>query len=175
LPADAGGNFYGRPGDHPDGAIYPGSKHGLNGMANDGTAYTFLLAETTEQEEAVWSVGDMMGMYAVFESDTTMDYGTHAYPSVAGFTPNRYWERTTIATSDNVLYQRNSTTLSYDDSAATGQATTATRGPDSDHTAVVNHLLGDGSVKSVLNEIDVAAYMANVTRNGRADRGPLDP
>lgn len=39
-------------------------------------------------------------------------------------------------------------------------------GPSSDHSGLVNHLFGDGSVRSLNKDIDVASYMFMITRNG---------
>ena len=39
-------------------------------------------------------------------------------------------------------------------------------GPSSGHPAVVNHLMADASVRSLSKQIDVAAYMFIITRNG---------
>ena len=39
-------------------------------------------------------------------------------------------------------------------------------GPSSGHPQVVNHLFGDGSVHSLLKDIDVATYMFLITKNG---------
>jgi len=41
---------------HPDGAIYPGSKHGLDAI-KDGTSKTILLVESVEQHYSRWTVG----------------------------------------------------------------------------------------------------------------------
>jgi prepilin-type N-terminal cleavage/methylation domain-containing protein len=167
---------YGQVADHPDGCIYPGSKHGLNAMAKDGTAHTFLLAETKEQEVAIWTVGYQCSMYGLDAVTTIVAPGVLTYASPTGFTPNKYWAETTVAASLNVLFQRDPTgALVYDDTTATGQADTPSLACSSDHTAVVNHLLADGSVKSVGNAIDVGAYMFNITRNGQDPSGPLDP
>ncbi len=47
-------------------------------------------------------------------------------------------------------------------------------GPSSNHAAVVNHLMADGSVHSLSKQIDVAAYMFLITRNG-SDPSPVVP
>jgi hypothetical protein len=39
-------------------------------------------------------------------------------------------------------------------------------GPSSSHPGVVNHLLGDGSVRSVSDGLDAALYMHLITRAG---------
>jgi len=41
----------------PDGAIFPGSRHGTNGFSKDGTAHTAIVVETTEPYFARWMVG----------------------------------------------------------------------------------------------------------------------
>ncbi|MGA2035420.1 MAG: H-X9-DG-CTERM domain-containing protein, partial [Thermoguttaceae bacterium] len=47
-------------------------------------------------------------------------------------------------------------------------------GPSSGHPAVVNHLYIDGSVHSLRKDIDVAAYMFVITRNGGDPYPPID-
>jgi hypothetical protein len=47
-------------------------------------------------------------------------------------------------------------------------------GPSSGHPSVVNHLMGDASVHSLSKQIDVAAYMFIITRNG-GDPNPSLP
>ena len=39
-------------------------------------------------------------------------------------------------------------------------------GPSSGHPSVVNHLMADGSTKSLARDIDVAVYMFLITRSG---------
>ncbi len=48
---------YGEPSDHPDGGIFPGSRHGVNGFKNDGTSRTAIVVESAEQNIARWTVG----------------------------------------------------------------------------------------------------------------------
>jgi hypothetical protein len=47
-------------------------------------------------------------------------------------------------------------------------------GPSSDHDGVVNHLFADGSAKKISDQIDAAAYMFLITRNGGDPAAPLD-
>ena len=47
-------------------------------------------------------------------------------------------------------------------------------GPSSNHAAVVNHLMADGSVHCLSKQIDVSAYMFLITRNG-GDPSPAIP
>ncbi len=44
--------------------------------------------------------------------------------------------------------------------------TQPTYGPSSGHSAIVNHLMADASVHSLSKQIDVAAYMFLITKNG---------
>jgi hypothetical protein len=96
----------------------------------------------------------------------------YAYPT--GYTANKFWEESTC--NPNITY------LDWDyltnPYVGTGNMATpapslppgisysdAQYGPSSHHSGVTNHLLADGSVQSISNDIDVAAYMFLITRN----------
>ena len=55
-----------------------------------------------------------------------------------------------------------------------GAGTLIKYGPSSNHTGVVNHGMADGSVQSISEDIDAAAYMFLITRNGADPNAPLD-
>jgi prepilin-type N-terminal cleavage/methylation domain-containing protein len=159
---------YNPTGAHPDGGIFPGSTHGMNEIT-DGTAHTFLLAETVEPTFARWTVGREMTMVGL---PRTIEFEkVDHYWAPAGFTPKRFWADTTVSPNDVYLrwdYDKNP----YDggDGSQGGKF-----GPGSYHPRVTNHLLADGSVKSVGKAIDAAAYMFLITRCAGDPRGPSEP
>jgi hypothetical protein len=158
---------YNPAGAHPDGGIFPGSKHGVQDFT-DGTANTFLLAETIEPTFARWTVGremTMVGLPRTIEFEKLDDYW-----APAGFTPKRFWADTTVSPNDVYLrwdYEKNP----YDggDGSQGGKF-----GPSSEHTKVTNHLFADGNVKSIANEIDAAAYMFLITRKAGDPTAPAE-
>jgi prepilin-type N-terminal cleavage/methylation domain-containing protein len=159
---------YNPAGAHPDGGIFPGSKHGMKEIT-DGAAYTFLLAETIEPTFARWTVGremTMVGLPRTIEFAKVRDYW-----APVGFTPDKFWADTTVSPNDVYLrwdYDKNP----YDggDGSQGGKF-----GPSSYHIHVTNHLFADGSVQSVGNAIDAAAYMFLITRCAGDPSGPTEP
>ncbi|HLA85659.1 MAG TPA: DUF1559 domain-containing protein [Thermoguttaceae bacterium] len=151
---------------HPNGTIYPGGKGGINDMT-DGTSNTFIACETREITLAAW-----------YEGCTSSVYGLTAN---AAATPG--FERTTVVGASygkpNANYK---TTLNCGDETAqtvtyympplnsTSQMGPGglrwVHGPSSQHPGLVNHLLGDGSVRSVQDGLEARLYMHLITRAG---------
>lgn len=121
----------------PDGAIYPSSTTRLADI-KDGTSNTILIAETREQNAAVWIDG---GTAAV----TAHRYDDSNAPSYAG---------AEIAINYNPYYPAN------------GQGIDSLFGPSSRHTGGATHLLGDGSVRFLSQNISVIVYDAMTTIAG---------
>jgi len=169
---------WGTQSDHPDGVIYPGSKHGEEGLNNDGTAHTFLVIETAERGEAIWTVGTQATFYTIPAAPGAtigiVPGQPFAAPEPASWRGNAYWENSYLTRENNVLFQRDDT-LVYDDTPATGAAASAAKGPSGNHSATCGHLMADGSVLSIFNAIDAAAYTFLTTRNGRDPAAPLEP
>jgi hypothetical protein len=123
----------------PDGAIYCLSATRLQDVT-DGLSHTIFIAETREQDAAVWIDGT-----AAAAVGRRFDIGT--VPSYAGpetslnYTP--YYEYGDTNDSINSLY-----------------------GPSSMHPGVVLHLLGDVSVHEISEDIDPTLYDALITRAG---------
>ena len=46
-------------------------------------------------------------------------------------------------------------------------------GPSSGHSAIVNHLMADGSVHCLSKQIDCSAYMFLITKNGSDPNPPI--
>lgn len=160
-------------GQHPDGAIYPGSKLSFTAFKNDGTAHTIIGVETKEQVRAIWTVGSDASLVGLPTSgddavsfDTSQSLGRYVYPS--GFN-GRYDEESEIDPQVGTFLARDYE-ISGNEYPESSFATAASYGeyvfgPSSDHPGVTNHLFVDGSVHSITDQIDVALYMFLITRN----------
>ena len=169
---------YGIAPDHPDGGIFPGSKHGTNGFQEDGTSHTVIVVESVEQHFARWTVGPetlLVGLPpgGTFVTPQPGDSVPYAYPE--GYTPNAFFSESTVTFNQTYLgwdYEETPySDIFYElvtelpSGANPGSGETIIKyGPSSHHTELTNHLLADGSVQSVANDIDAAAYMFLITR-----------
>jgi hypothetical protein len=145
--------------NHPNGVMYPGSKNSLRGIA-DGSGNTLLLAETKEQNYAAWIDGTTAAVVGLLESSppefvTAPIEGVHYYVPTEG--------TLTAINGDNKESPAAECYLA-DDKHSGSQAWTF--GPSSNHPGVVNHAFADGSVKSVIEDIDPVLYMHLITRDG---------
>jgi type II secretory pathway pseudopilin PulG len=123
----------------PDGTIYCQSETRLKDIT-DGLTNTALVAETREQNAAVWIDGT--GAAAVgrpFDVNVVPDYGGDA-----------------VALNYQPYYQWGDATDSID----------CLFGPSSMHPGLVNHLFADGSARAIADTIDPPVYDALVTRAG---------
>jgi prepilin-type N-terminal cleavage/methylation domain-containing protein/prepilin-type processing-associated H-X9-DG protein len=124
----------------PDGTIYPQSDTRFSDIT-DGLSHTAVLAETREQEIAVWIDGT--GAAAVahpFSADIVPSYALE--DSSLNFQPYYRWGDT--ADSVDCDY-----------------------GPSSEHSGgIVNHLFADGSVVSLSGGLDPKVYAGMVSRAG---------
>jgi len=180
-------------GDHPDGVSYPGSKHG-SADCIDGTSQTVIICETTEQYYARWTIGvetilvglpDDAAVFAEASSDIP-----YAHP--VGYTKDNFWEKSTVTDNRTYLLWDYEDKI-YDDRGVlsapgglvapilpdfparmTRPPKTIQIGPSSNHSGVINHLFADGSVQSISDDIDAAAYMFLITRDGGDPTPPLD-
>ena len=154
---------YGSVLEHPDGAIYPGSKHGAEAFV-DGTSHTILVVESTEQTCSRWTVGLECQVVGLPPVVTFADTPWYRFYHPTGFTGGAYDDQSTIDPTINRTYLD----WDYDAKAYVGlirEGDTAVRGPGSHHVGVTNHLFADGSVHTIKNVIDCAAYMFLITRN----------
>jgi len=168
--------LYGEADIHPDGAIYPGSKHGHTAFAGDGYSNTILLAETTEQYRSRWMIGTEAAVVGI----PARDLGgkrffdkKSAYYHPRGYTPDKWDSETTIPAKYNRTYLNwdYEETPYYDSVAERGasddfDSNAVFYGPSSHHPGVVNHVFADGSARSISVDIDAAAYMFMITRAG---------
>jgi hypothetical protein len=160
---------------HPDGAIFPGSTHGFDAMRKDGTHYTILVVETVEPNVARWTVGNetcVVGLPPLVEFDYRMSWW-----APVGYTVNMHWSESTIPPQYDWTYlDWDYVQNPYSDGGVSTPSVLARGpmkyGPSSHHTAITDHLMADGSVRSIWNEIDAAAYMFVITREA-ADPSPF--
>ncbi|MFO1093323.1 MAG: DUF1559 domain-containing protein [Planctomycetaceae bacterium] len=127
----------GAPGTAPEGILYPGSRTGFRDII-DGSSNTILLCETREEKVAAWIDGSFAAMCARWLN--------LASPTLEG-------------TTNSINY------TIYFQSVFPG-VPTQTWGPSSLHTGGAHHLLGDGSVRFLSQNLDVKVYDALATRNG---------
>jgi prepilin-type N-terminal cleavage/methylation domain-containing protein len=121
----------------PDGVFYAISRTRVADIP-DGTSSTLFVAETREQNAAVW-----------------IDGGT------ASLTSRRYDD------SNPPSYAADAISLNYNPYyPAAGQGIDSLWGPSSQHTGGAQHLFGDGSVRFISQNINYLVYDALTTRAG---------
>ena len=158
-------------GMHPNGTMYPGSKNGIRDM-KDGTSNTFLLCETREEQFASWfdgAVGCLVGLKPASGS-----IGTTSPPTTMfGRADNTTFGGITGATYGGCNTTGVKTYLNAGDDTDPNKiyvpmlmGGNRIHGPSSEHPGVVNHLLGDGSCKSVSDGLDANLYFHLITRRG---------
>jgi prepilin-type N-terminal cleavage/methylation domain-containing protein len=154
---------------HPNGTMYPGSKTAIKDI-KDGTSNTALICETRETTLAAW-----------YEGVTAAVVGLARYPDPT-FVPastvivgaNYGMPNPTIGVKTNLNRGKEgegttihetwySEGMYAKDSGGNG---IWVHGPSSEHPGIVNHVLADGSVKSVSEGLDATIYMHLITRNG---------
>jgi len=146
----------GYPGQHPDGTLYPVSKTRLGSIA-DGSSHTVIACETIEQNKSRWLSGwaaTLVGLPDIVEYEKWTNYY-----APKGFT-GTFGEESTVDTSYYTYLNEDYESQPYMESK------NYKYGPSSEHPGVVNHLFGDGSVRPLSNDVDVALYMFLITRNG---------
>lgn len=120
----------------PDGVIFNQARLGPRDLT-DGLSHTLLIAETREQDAAVWIDGSAASVSALIYD-----------PNTASF-------------SDPVV------SLNYTPYYPSGgQGIDCLWGPSSQHVGGATHLLGDGSVRFLQDTTDVMIYTALTTRAG---------
>ena len=121
-----------------DGTLYPGSRTSFRDIP-DGTSNTIMIAETREDNSSVWIDGTTASVVA-------------------------RWVDLSSPT-----FQGNSVSINYEPYFQGGVFPNSIHqqfGPSSQHPGGAQHLLGDGSVHFLSENIDVTLYDALVTRAG---------
>lgn len=121
-----------------EGVMYPGSRTGFRDIT-DGSSNTIMLAETREEKAAVWIDGTSASVAA--------RYMTLVPPTYAG-------------NSSSINYQP------YFQGGVFPNSIGQNWGPSSQHEGGAHHLLCDGSVRFISENIDVVLYDGLTTRNG---------
>ncbi|MHB9044514.1 MAG: DUF1559 domain-containing protein [Pirellulales bacterium] len=130
----------------PDGVIAPGVSRKFRDMV-DGTSNTVVACETREQTCAAWYDGSTAAVTALFGKTPTLQWNPLGYQQPAAGVQ-------TSLNRENYL------------DAPTGGIIKWLWGPSSEHPGGVQHLLGDGAVKSFNKEIEPWIYMGLATRKG---------
>jgi prepilin-type N-terminal cleavage/methylation domain-containing protein len=162
----------------PDGACYPGSKLSFNNIS-DGTSHTVIVVETIEQTYARWTYGKEQALVGLPTSGFTGNgavsfaqvQGTNYYAPI-GFVPGGYDDESGVSKSfKTYLNDICSTKTPYYDNGlcmagtdANGTSKQITYGASSSHSGITIHGFVDGSVHALSNKVDVALYMALITR-----------
>ena len=121
-----------------DGVMYPGSKIGFRDIT-DGTSNTVMIAETREENASVWIDGSTAAVAARWLDLTSPGFtGGSVSINHAPYFPGGVFP------------------------ASIGQ----NWGPSSSHTGGAHHLLCDGSVRFLSENMDVLLYDGLVSRNG---------
>jgi len=122
----------------PDGVLYPGSRTGFRDIT-DGTSSTIMIAETREESASVWIDG------------TTATVAARAFAMAPpGF----------AAQSVSINFEP------YFPPGIFPNSIGQNWGPSSFHVGGAHHLLCDGSVQFLSENLDAGVYDALVTRNG---------
>lgn len=121
-----------------DGVMFPGSKNGFRNIT-DGSSNTVVIAETREQSASVWIDGTSASVAARWTN--------LASPTFAG-------------TSNSINYKP------YFPGGVFPNSIGQLYGPSSQHTGGAHHLMCDGAVRFISENLDVVVYDALVSRNG---------
>jgi len=171
-------------GQHPDGAIYPGSTTGPSSFS-DGASQTILCTETVDDTASRWLFGaevTLVGLPTELISGAVLPEGTQL-PTTFVLIANRYYAPTGFTglfdkDTGNPRYQdpdlRYATYLLPELENYYGIGTLAENGiadprsgPSSGHGDLVNHLFADGTARPISRQIDGTVYMFLITRAGK--------
>jgi len=139
----------------PNGAIAPGKGYNFKDIV-DGTSKTLIACETKEEINSNWYDGTTAWVVAHDPNDT-------ANPTRPN--PPNFWIGTRTAIN---VGPKPDSTVKYMPGGINAISGDWQWGPSSDHSGgVVLHLVGDASVRTVTDDVQVNTYMQCVTRNGR--------
>lgn len=130
--------------DDFEGAIYPGSRVKIENI-RDGSSNTVLIAETKETGSAVWIEGTTSTLARSLDAAQCM------------VPPYDCAKVGKTSLNDKPF---------FDATPYLPFAVSSTWGPSSEHTGMTTHLMGDGSVRGISDNIAITTYEALVTRSG---------
>jgi len=133
----------GQPGFPPEGCLYPQSKTGFRDIT-DGTSNTAMIVETREQGASVWIDGTSATVAGRWFNPVSINPPYGGNTNAINYTP--YFISTPLYGVNNTIDQ--------------------TWGPSSQHVGGAHHLLADGSVRFISQNLDVNTYDALVSRAG---------
>jgi prepilin-type N-terminal cleavage/methylation domain-containing protein len=154
----------------PNGVIVPGTGKNFRDLV-DGTSKTIVVAETKEQAVASWFDGSGSWVVGLNFNSTVPGPVTNTTNIPTKDTAG-YWSANGAVSALNVG-PRPTNTVFYSAQTSYG-ALNHTRfwGPSSDHSGgVIIHLIGDGSARSLTEDIDPTTYIQLISRAGREPRG----
>ncbi|NLE37019.1 MAG: DUF1559 domain-containing protein [Pirellulaceae bacterium] len=143
---------------HPNGVIHPGKPRSISDIA-DGTTNTFLVCETREVTLAAWYEGATAAVFGLVGSPKFVLEDQTRTPGAKFGAPGE-------GTKTTVNYGNDQSKPIRYYLAEGPQGVPWVHGPSSHHPGLVNHLLADGSVRSVTDDIDPRVYMWLITRAG---------
>lgn len=165
---------YGTSRMHPDGALYPNSDGIRLADFQDGTSHTVIVAETIEDRQAMWTIGKTITLVGL--PNASAPTGQSPISPYQYFAPKNFNGQ--YGNNSPVVQANMRTYLSYDFrlnlpeayqqpswQTSSSSSTDVYFGPSSGHSAVVNHLMADGSVQSIKKAADTSAYFFVITRN----------
>ncbi|MBN1590661.1 MAG: DUF1559 domain-containing protein [Pirellulales bacterium] len=167
-PTDATAKYQGGR-NHPNGVIYPGGKTAIRDIA-DGTTNTFLACETREVTLAAWYDGATAAVVGLVQYPTTPTFvHQNTNPANSGI-PGASFGKPNTNVKTTLNYGDETSSASpipyYLPAGSSSGGITWVHGPSSAHASTVNHLLGDGSVRSVDDGLSAKLYMHLITRAG---------
>ncbi len=136
------------PGANAKGILYPGSKTGFRNIT-DGTSNTIMVAETRDENAMVWIDGAGASVMSRWVDPSAFA----SNPPLGGATNGINYKPYFPGQFPPVPAQLNNP-LNYE------------YGPSSLHVGGAHHLLADGAVRFIMQNIDVKTYDALVTRAG---------
>lgn len=139
LGAKSVAGLSGAPGTAPEGVMFPASKTRFADIT-DGTSNTIMVAETREQDAAVWIDGTSASVAARWFDPTGVNPPYGGPTTSINYTPYFTYP---LPNAINQLY-----------------------GPSSQHVGGAHHLLCDGSVRFISQNVSVFTYDALATRAG---------
>ncbi len=143
---------------HPDGGLFPGRRLRMADFS-DGLSNTVISAETVEEEQAVWQIGATASVVGFPDTAQVTQTATYTFYHFTGFQTGQYEDESAVQNIQSYMEVNGGRPWVPDDVAFQ-------LGPAARHPGVVNHLFGDGGVRSLSTAADVSLYWFIITRNG---------